>query len=530
MNLARALALLWLYLTGDTTAIKDVTVVVSPEKTIEKGTILIRDGLIVAVGERVEIPPGAEIIDGSGLIAYAGFIDAHCTVGLGDTKRTPEQQKQAEGRRPEFTKEAPPRMAEANRKGLRPELRAVEIVNVSEADAKSWTSQGFAAANVAVKEEYFSGTGVLVALSGAPRRQVVIVPDTFLHASFRSYGDGYPTTIFGALAHLRQILHDARAYRAAHEEYRRDPVGRVRPPVDAALEALQPVLDGRTAVCFEANTETEILRAIAFAREMNLKIVISGGREAYKVVDELKGVPVLLSLDLPPEPRSLPKERAREFVEKPPKLVAEERRLWEERVQCAVKLHEAGVPFAFTTFGTRPKEAMENLGKIRLPREVKLRALTVTPARIFGVEKQLGTIEVGKIANLAVFTRPLGEKGSKIRMTFVDGRKFESEPPKKPEVDLTGAWTGRVDGPQGSLELTLELKQEGNDLSGMVKSKMGEAAITSGTVSGTSVEIGLTVPDVGEVTVTAEYRDGRLSGKIKGPQGYEADFSAARPR
>src|SRR5204863_4241034 len=104
-----------------TLAVKDATVVVAPLLTVERATILVRDGLIAEVGPDVEVPAEAEVIDGRGLIVYPGFIDGRTSLGLGDTKRAPEAQKLAEGEKPDFSREAPPTMEQANRKGLRPE-------------------------------------------------------------------------------------------------------------------------------------------------------------------------------------------------------------------------------------------------------------------------------------------------------------------------------------------------------------------------------------------------------------------------
>ena len=100
-------------------AFRDATVVVAPLLTLPKANVIVRDGLIVDVGPGAEIPPDAEIVDGTGLTVYAGFIDGRSTLGLpADTKRPTESQRQAEGEKPDFTKEAPPSMEQANRKGV----------------------------------------------------------------------------------------------------------------------------------------------------------------------------------------------------------------------------------------------------------------------------------------------------------------------------------------------------------------------------------------------------------------------------
>src|SRR5436190_1110364 len=103
-------------------AFKNATVVIAPGQSIEKASILLRRGLIEDVGPQIEFPRDAEVIDGTGLFVYAGFIDGRSTIGLPDTKRSPDQQRVDEGVKADFTREAPPHMEQANRKGLRPEL------------------------------------------------------------------------------------------------------------------------------------------------------------------------------------------------------------------------------------------------------------------------------------------------------------------------------------------------------------------------------------------------------------------------
>src|SRR6185503_9740398 len=129
-------------------AIKNATVVVAPGQSIEKASVVLRNGLIESVGADVEIPKDAEVLDGAGLTVYAGFIDGRSTVALPDTKRSPEQQKLAEGVKPDFTREAPPRMEQANRKGIRPELDAADLVQPTDDAVKKAHAGGFTVARV----------------------------------------------------------------------------------------------------------------------------------------------------------------------------------------------------------------------------------------------------------------------------------------------------------------------------------------------------------------------------------------------
>jgi imidazolonepropionase-like amidohydrolase len=423
-----------------TIALRGARIVLAPLLEIERGNVVIVDGLIAEAGPDAEIPAHAEVVDGKGLVVYPGFIDARSTLGLPDLKRTPEALRLAEGEKPEFAKEAPPSMEQANRKGLRPELEAAEIVAVTEDLAKKAHAGGFTVALVAAAEEFLSGRACAITLSGAPRRNALLKASTGIHASFRSAGEGYPGTSMGTIAHLRQTFLDARHYRAAWDDYQ---PGRRRPAVDPALEALGPVLRGEVPVFFEADTDKEILRALALSEEFGFKLAITGGQEAWRVADLLRDrqVPVVLTLRLPREPGKGKEDdasgRKKEEEEEPEKLKKERERVRGEAVDNALRLHQKKVRFSFSAHGlAAPADALANIHRMverGLPHDAALAALTTSPARLLGLQGTHGRIARGKAANLTVLTARLGEKQARVRYVFADGRKFEYEvkPPEE---------------------------------------------------------------------------------------------------
>ena len=406
-------------------AIKNATIVVTPGQSIEKATVVLRNGLIESVGAEVDIPKDAEVLDGAGLTVYAGFIDGRSTVGLPETKRPAEQQRLAEGVKPDFTREAPPRMEQANRKGLRPELDAADLLQPTEEVAKKAHAGGFTVARVSVAEEYLSGRTALLTLSGQPRRNALVRGTVSLQAGFKTYQTGYPSTTMGVVAHLRQTLSDGRHYAKTWAEWK---PGQPRPALDPALEALQPVLKGEMALCFAADSDREILRALALADEFALKLEIAGGEEAWKLTGLLKtrNAPVVLSLKLPKEP-----EKKKDAEPEPARLTHERERLRIEEIDCARVLHEKKVRFCFSSSGlAAPGDALPNIAVMvqhGLPADAALAALTTTPAKLFGIDATHGTIEKGKTANLTVLSAPLGDKKARVRYVVADGHKFDYE-------------------------------------------------------------------------------------------------------
>lgn len=522
-------------------AIRNATIALDATTTVERATIVLRGGLIEAVGADILVPADAEVIDAAGLYVYPGFVDGLAAAGLGDTKRTPEERKKAEATPADFVADSLGGMETANRKGIRPEFRAADVVTFGEEELKKHHRGGFAAVHVAAAEEYLSGYAALVALNGGTRREILVGARTGIAGSFRTYGDGYPSTPMGIMAHLRQVLLDARRLRELAAAYDKDPKGRTRPPSDRSLESLWPALDREIPVFMEANTDLEIGRALTLAAEFKLDVVIAGGRESGLAADRLKaeGVKVILGLKFPREPKRPKKPDATPLKEgeyeefpKPRKQYEDEKREWERRVRSAITLHEAGVPFAFSTSGLdEPATALKQIAKLvsrGLPRDAALRALTAAPAAILRAESAYGKLAAGRPANVTVLTAPLGSPEARARFVFADGRKFDLEPAGKAEadseIDLNGVWTLTVDkSDAGPLTIKATLVQKGRELSGTLASaSFTGGTITYGRVTGKSFSFSARIKVEGEdaeLEVRGEKKDDAIEGKLSGPFG-----------
>ncbi|MBC7927354.1 MAG: amidohydrolase family protein, partial [Bryobacteraceae bacterium] len=228
---------------------------------------------------------------------------------------------------------------------------------------------------------------------------------------------------------LRQSLLKAQGYREAQKLYEASGrSGLPRPTSDPVSEALLPVLDGKIPVMFAADSAEQIRRAIRFADEFRLRPMILGGVEAWRVSDLLKArnIPVLVSLSLQPAAvgRSIfaaPGAEAEIPANNPARIAAEEN---------PGKLETAGVRWAFAT-GTWER-ADQIRDKVRtairrgLAADAALKALTVSPADILGASAQVGTIEKGKIANLAFAEGDIFEQRTRVRAVMIDGQLYFS--------------------------------------------------------------------------------------------------------
>ncbi|HEY2155645.1 MAG TPA: amidohydrolase family protein, partial [Isosphaeraceae bacterium] len=295
--------------------------------------------------------------------------------------------------------------------------------------------------------------------SGLPRREAIVRSPLALHfhlatpneptpppdpneppavvtRRFRATGaTGYPMALMGVVAHLRQAMLDAEHAHVLDRFY--EEKGGPRPPSDAALRALYAAGTRALPVWWEANTRDEILRSLDLADEFGTTAVIVGGREAGKVADVLKakGVPVVLKLDFPEEPKA-PTEaeyqkRPEAEREEPLRVLVDRNAKWKDRVGTAARLAKAGVPFAFATDGiakadTTPAQVRKAIAQ-GLSKDDALDALTRTAAKIAGLEKRLGTIEVGKLGHIVVMTAPFEDEKAKVRYMLADWIKFDME-------------------------------------------------------------------------------------------------------
>jgi imidazolonepropionase-like amidohydrolase len=412
-------------------AVKDAKVVLKPGTVLPKATVVIRDGLVAAVGPDVKVPADALVTDGTGLTVYAGFIDAGSPRGFDAAVRRSQAGPPAVE-----DVAADPLIATKpdNRKGLTPEFAVATALKMDEEAVAAWRRVGFTAHLVTPDGGYLSGTSALVSLSGAVPRDATLRTPVALHGGFgRVDGAGYPSALMGIVAHNRQTFLDAGWLRRQWKAYEDRGRAGKRPVADPCLEALWPALDGKLPVAFEADTADQIHRALDFAAEFKLKPMIVGGRQAWKVADRLKAenVPVLLRLEL--------RQGADRENDLPVRVREDLQRQRDKDTACAAALHKAGVKFAFASQGVtgdRPHERFrENVRKAiaaGLPADAALAALTTDAADVLGAASQVGTIAKGRAAHLIVVDGDFHAADAKYKFAFADGVRFDLDAPTAP--------------------------------------------------------------------------------------------------
>jgi imidazolonepropionase-like amidohydrolase len=405
-------------------AIRGAKIVPVSSAPIEQGTIVVRDGVIVAVGpaDKTPIPPDAELIEGSGLTVYPGFIDGFCALGMPSQANDPAYATYERGN------------THPNAQ-VRPERQASVLFQPDSGTLDRWRRAGFVAALVVPPHGTLTGRSALMSLSDGTHAEQVIRADFGVHLNLRGralgegFGSGYPSSLMGAIALVRQTFYDAQHQAQMWAIYQKSPNGKPRPPLNRALDALQPVLKREVPLVALANSAQDILRVLRIADEFGLRVILAGGQEAAKVADLLakRKIPVLLSMEMPEPLRTYDPLN-------PPTLVSLRNRAL--AYQNAALLYEKGVTFAFTTEGlSDPQQLLRNIRTATangLPKEAALQALTIVPARLFGVEAQLGSIEKGKLASFVVVEGELFEPRARLRYLFVDGKQYRLDESSSP--------------------------------------------------------------------------------------------------
>jgi imidazolonepropionase-like amidohydrolase len=394
--------------TPGTFAIRGARVVTASGPDIENGTVVITNGRVSAVGATAAVPGGATVIDGRGLTVFPGMIDLSSSMGLVEIPQG------ANG------------YVDVSEMGdLNPNIRALDGVNPHSAHIAVTRVNGVTAVLTAPTGGLISGQASFIQLLGATHREMSVVPSAALVVNLPRAGGGGGFAAFLAqqqgqagdaaaardrqTEQIRRMLRDAEAYGRAWDAAAADPrLPRVEP--DVMLAPLVPFVRGERPVVFRADRESEIRAAVRFAEEMKLKPVILGGNDAWKVAAFLKekNVPVVLTgtLDLP----------------------SREDDPYDVNFENAAKLQAAGVRFAIASgdSGAHVREQPYHAGMAAaygLPKAEALRAVTLYPAQIIGVADRMGSIEVGKVANLVVADGDILEARTNIRHLFINGRQ-----------------------------------------------------------------------------------------------------------
>lgn len=493
---------------------------------IEKGTVLIRNGLIVGVGPAVVIPADARIFDLAGKTVSPAFIDLTSSAGLPAAAAPAGGQGRGAA--------GGPQARQGSSTAIAPGRVVADELNLATADARTAREGGVAAALIAPTRGLLRGQSALVPMHDSLEGRQVLRSPVALHVGYQGVGGGeYPSSLLGVIAFQRQSLYDAQHQAMVLDRYASNPRGMARPEYDPETDALVPVVKGILPVFMDARNENEIRRAIRLAREFNLKLTVVGAVEAFRALDVLKGQTIAVAVNFPraPEVTGWGYRATRRHA--PNDSTDADRAATSLIEGNAAALHRAGITFALTSGGTRSSEFLSNARKAvkaGLPADVALAAMTIRAAELAGASSILGSIEEGKIANLVVTEGPPLSDSAAVKAVFVDGRRYEVAAPPAARrgngpggtggegtaAQVGGNWQLTLNSPQGTMDVTLVLTQQSTTLGGSITSQFGTSDVT-GRVNGRAITFSSMVSIGGnsfELSYQATADGTRMSGTV----------------
>lgn len=473
-------------------ALTGARVVTAPGQVLDNATIVIRDGMIEAVGRNVQAPAGARLHDLSGHTVYAGFIDAHADLGMDEV----------------------PEGGDTGPTHWNPQVRAswstTRNLGGDDALRAGLRSQGFGVALAVPREGIFRGLATVVNLGDGGVRERVLRSDFAQSVGFqRSFalGGSYPNSPMGTAALMKQTLMDADWYTRAWATWEESGRAFLPPETSEALAALEPAIARSQPVIFETSSEEEYLRAHTIAGDFNLLPWFRGSGQEYRIIDVLQGRtdPLIVPLDFPDAPDVDDPEAALNAS-------LADLRHWYLAPTSPARLAEADIRFAITSDGlTSLRDFLPNL-RLAVARGLStddaLAALTTTPASWLGLDRTHGTIAPGKVANLVVAAGDLFTEEVEIRDVWVDGWRYGVT--ALPQVDPRGTWRIASDDEYG-FEAELRLEGPLNNLRGYIDLPAGAPPRFDG--------VRVDLADASAVTETGHV-EVRFDGTELGYQGF----------
>lgn len=378
-------------------AIQNAKVFTVTNGTLEHGTILIEGGKFVAVGEDVQIPEGAEVIDASGKWVTPGLIDAHTHLSVkGEPAWMPSTS--------DITEISSP---------ITPEVRCLDALNPADWAIKKVREAGFTTVcSLPGSGNLICGQSVVYKTKPARTVYDMIIPEAPTQMKFalgenprRIHGEQQkraPLTRLANASMLRETLYKARRYS--------DELAAGKQPYDFKLDALVPVVRGEMFCRIHCHRADDIVTAVRICREFGMKFSIEHATEGWKILDFLK------ENDVP-------------CVCGPLDMAADKLETWYTRFETPGLFEKAGIRFCLTQDARSATRFLPYHAGMAIARglsfEGALRAVTINPARLLGIDQLVGSIEPGKQADLAIFDGNPFSSLTLCRTTVIDGRVFD---------------------------------------------------------------------------------------------------------
>ncbi len=382
-------------------AIKGATIHPVSGPDIPSGTIVFENGKITAIGANATIPSGADVIEGTGKHIYPGLINANTVLGLveiGAVRATVDVEESG---------------------AINPNVRSITSVNPDSELIPVARSAGVLTALSVPEGGIISGQSALLRLDGWTPEEMTVVSPAAMHLRWPNLTiDRRPRARKSVKDQQKEIekaqkqIRDAFLIARSYWQARKNPTPDFKS--DLRWDALMPVFDGKLPLFVHASSLVQIQAALAWAKEMQLKIVLVGGDDAWRVAPQLKESDTAVVLG---PATSLPAHRDDDY---------------DSAWNSAAKLQAAGVRFCIASNGRGAETNERNVGYeaglaagYGLPKEEALKAVTLYPAQILGIADRLGSLAVGKAATLIVTNGDPLDFPTQVEAAFIDGRKID---------------------------------------------------------------------------------------------------------
>jgi len=440
-------------------------VVIKPGTILSNQNVSIKNGYITEIGPKIKPPFDAQWVKADSMFVYAGFIDAYSNTGISKSEPKDRPKVQDPGNPPNELA------------GITPHFKSTETYKPSDKSVTDMRSAGFSISNAAPRGHMLPGMSNLFLLGDGLSDKMVMQLNTGQSFQLEPNRGIFPATTIGVIAKFRELYMNASIAGIHQEKYRLNPSGLERPDYSKELMALYPVTHNKIPLYFIASKTKDIHKALSLKNELGFDMVLTEVKQGWHYLDKIKNsnVGILLSLELPEEEKKETKEKEKkdsisivEIKKIEKKEVNPEKDYFDAKKQESIKQYlsqasvfeKSGIKFGFSFLNVKPDDIKKNIRRLidnGLSENAALAALTINPAQMFGISDLVGTVEVGKIANLVVTDNPYFDQKSSIKYVFVDGIKYDySSKPKKDNKStegekFVGTWTYAVEIP-GSIQ------------------------------------------------------------------------------
>lgn len=510
-----------------TYALTNVNIIQAPGRKVDMGTVVIKDGLIKAIGKGIAIPAEAIVIKADSMYVYAGFIDGMTRAGVNRPKEEIRERAKDPGN------------PTPERAGITPHQDVRFALNPADKTMEELRGMGFTTLQVVPYGNLLPGQAAIVLSSGKTADNMLLLGRSSLYSELTGAQGVYPATLLGVMSTWRDLYRKAVQAKTYESMYASNRSGLERPVSDRNLEALYTVIDQRQAVLFKTENLLDVNHVLTLKKDLGFQAVLADVKNAWPIITQIKasGAKTFLSLDLPEEVKKDDKKKDEKKDATISAAAQAEKEALEKRKAESIQAYaaqagafqKAGVMFGFSSMSAKTKDIPANLRRMiaaGLTEDAALAALTTNPAQLLGLSDRLGTVDNGKMANLVVTDKPYFNEKAKVRYVFVDGvmYKMEVKEAKKGDpnakVDIDGTWSTVTEGQQGRTEGKLTFKKEGSGYSGKVSGGRIPSPIdmTDVTLDGNALTFKYTMTFgtntftvVGDVTVEGDSFKGTLS-------------------